>query len=132
MVRFSQHWYLNLETYRRNGQPIRTTMWFVEREGRLYLRTPITAGKVKRIRNRPNVRVAPCDRRGNLKGDWVAGQARLIDPTEAAWVNPLVRRKYGLLKRLLEVRAWLWNIEYVVIEVSISNDGTGSMQAQQV
>lgn len=54
------------------------------------------AGKVKRIRNNPKVRIAPCDMRGNLRGAWVDGRARICAADEAARGQQLLRDKYWL------------------------------------
>ena len=53
---------------------------------------------MKRIRNNPKVRIAPCTFRGNLRGAWVEGRARVCDGDEAAHGQELLRHKYGLLK----------------------------------
>lgn len=97
---FANEKYLNLETSRKTGTPVRTPLWFAEENGQLYIYSLADAGKVKRIRNNPRVRVAPCDMRGKLKGDWVDGQARLLDGDEANHANKLLDDKYGLMKRI--------------------------------
>ncbi|HSO74526.1 MAG TPA: PPOX class F420-dependent oxidoreductase [Blastocatellia bacterium] len=97
---FANEKYLNLETLRKTGTPVRTPLWFAEENGLLYIYSLADAGKVKRIRNNPRVRVAPCDMRGNLKGDWVDGQARLLEGDEANQANRLLDDKYGLMKRI--------------------------------
>lgn len=97
---FANEKYLNLETYRKTGAPVRTPLWFAEENGLLHIYSIADAGKVKRIRNNPRVRVAPCDMRGNLKGDWVNGEARILDGAEADHANSLLDEKYGLMKRI--------------------------------
>lgn len=97
---FANEKYLNLETLRKTGTPVRTPLWFAEENGLLYIYSLADAGKVKRIRNNPRVRVAPCDMRGNLKGDWVDGQARLLEGDEGNHANRLLDDKYGLMKRI--------------------------------
>ena len=61
---FTQQRYLNLETYRKTGQPVATPLWFAVDRGVIYAYSLATAGKVKRIRNNPKVRIAPCDGAG--------------------------------------------------------------------
>jgi PPOX class probable F420-dependent enzyme len=119
LAQFSKQKYVNLETYRKSGLAVRTPLWFVEDQGVLYMRTPAQSAKVKRIRNNPHVRVVPSDVRGNLLGSWQDGEARLIDADEAEWVNQLIKRKYGLLKRLIDLRSKLKRTEAVVIAVRI-------------
>ena len=105
LAQFSNRKYLNLVTYRRSGAAVPTPLWFVEEGGVLYVRTPAGSGKVKRLRNNPRVRVAPSDGRGNPKGAWIEGRARIVvDGAEAVRANRLVYRKYGWRKRLIELR----------------------------
>jgi uncharacterized protein len=42
--------YLNLESIKRDGTPVRTPVWFAEEEDVLHVYTLANAGKVKRIR----------------------------------------------------------------------------------
>jgi PPOX class probable F420-dependent enzyme len=92
--------YISVETYRRNGQAVPTPVWFAEAGGRLYVYSLANAGKVKRIRHTPRVRVAPCDMRGNVTGEWVAGEARILGAAEASRAQTLLRQKYGVLKAI--------------------------------
>ena len=52
--------YLNLATFRKNGEEVRTPVWFAEGNGKLYIMTRNDSGKYKRVRNHPQVKVAPC------------------------------------------------------------------------
>jgi PPOX class probable F420-dependent enzyme len=101
---FKDHKFINLETFKKDGSSVKTPLWFVQHEGVLYMRTPMTTWKVKRIRNNPQVRVAPSDAAGNDKGEWLPGRAEVHPAEEMAWVNDLVIRKYGLLKRVMDWR----------------------------
>jgi hypothetical protein len=90
--------YLNLETFRKSGVGVRTPVWFAQQGEIFYIYSAPDAGKVKRIRNNPKVRIAPCDFRGNLRGAWVDGHARFCNGDEAALGQALLRKKYGWLK----------------------------------
>jgi uncharacterized protein len=101
MQNFEKDTYINLETYRRSGEGMQTPVWFVKADGKLFVRTIANSGKVKRIRNNSCVRVAVCDARGGIQGEWVTGQAHVLAKEEvekARQVNHLLNRKYGLLK----------------------------------
>src|ERR1700730_16714611 len=97
---FAGQKYLNLETYRKNGNAVATPVWFAEDGGVLYIYSLADAGKVKRIRNNPRVRVAPCGMRAKLKGEWVETRARILQGDEAAKGHRLLDEKYGLLKKI--------------------------------
>jgi PPOX class probable F420-dependent enzyme len=114
---FARHKFVNLESYRRSGRAVRTPVWFVESDGRLYVRTAEDAGKVKRIRRNRKVRVAACDYRGRLKGEWVEAAARIVEGEEAERANRLLQGKYGLLRRLIDLGIWLRGLGHVVIAV---------------
>lgn len=109
--------YINLETYRKSGKAVPTPVWFVEQDGVLYVRTVANSGKVKRVRNNPRVRVAACDVRGTVKGEWLPAQAVIAGGDEAEQVNDLLNRKYGLLKRLFDLMGALQRSQYAVIKI---------------
>lgn len=104
MNQFAKQAYVSLETYRKNGAAVATPVWFAESEpGVFYAYSEAAAGKVKRIRNNPNVRIAPCTFRGRVTGEWVAGRARIVEDAESvARGQQLLRRKYPL-KRLFDL-----------------------------
>jgi uncharacterized protein len=114
--------FVMLESYRQNGQAVQTPLLFVEHEAVMYMRTPAVTAKVKRIRRNPAVRVAPCDFFGNVKGDWVSGQAKLIPAGEAEWVNELAKKRHGWFKRLIDLRNSRKQGEFVVIAVHLRNE----------
>ena len=119
LAQFSKQKYVNLETFKKSGQAVRTPLWFIEEHDVLYMRTPAASAKVKRIRNNPSVRIVPSDVRGNPLGTWLEGEAHLIDADDAGWVNELIKRKYGLLKRLIDIRSRLKGTKAVVIAVRV-------------
>ena len=88
------HKYVSLETYRRSGAAVRTPVWFAEAGGALYVYSLANAGKVKRIRANPGVRVAPCDLLGNLKGEWMEAEAHVVDGEEEKRGHALLNLKY--------------------------------------
>lgn len=97
---FANQKYLNLESYRKTGAAVATPVWFAQDGNEIYVYSLAEAGKVKRIRNNPRVRVMPCDFRGGPKGEWVEATARIIDGAEAAKAQRLLDKKYGLMKKI--------------------------------
>ena len=98
IAQFANAKYLNLETFRKTGVGVRTPVWFAQENTTFYIYSASDAGKAKRIRNNPKVRVAPCDMRGNLRGAWVNSRARICEGPEAARGQDLLRHKYGWMK----------------------------------
>jgi uncharacterized protein len=111
IAQFAKAKYMNLETFRKTGVGVCTPVWFAQDSGPaasadsssdgrtiFYVYSTPDSGKEKRIRNNPRVRVAPCNFRGNLRGAWVDGRARICDGAEAAHGQELLRHKYGWMK----------------------------------
>src|SRR5690242_11851491 len=97
---FAGEKYLSLESFRQNGTAVATPVWFAQDARVFYIYSLANAGKVKRIRSNPRVRIAPCDIRGGLKGDWVDARARILDDAGAQRAHRLLDQKYGLIKRI--------------------------------
>ena len=92
--------YINLETYKKDGTPIRTPVWFVIDKDLIYVITRDSTGKVKRLRNNQNVRVTPCSFKGEPKNEWVKGKTEMITGEEADKAIKLRKKKYGMFARL--------------------------------
>ena len=103
LAQYAGQKYLNLETFRKSGEGIKTPVWFVEQDGVLYVRTIADSGKVKRIRNNSRVRIVPCRSRGEPLGEWAEARAELVDADKAEEVNNLLKRKYGLMKSMFDL-----------------------------
>ena len=88
---------ISLVTLRRDGTEVATPVWFVAWQGLLCLRTAAHFGKVRRLRNNPAVRYAPCDWHGSVNGPWLQGTAELIVASDAraAVIDRLLDEKYG-------------------------------------
>lgn len=80
-----------------------TPVWFMIDGRRISVVTRYQTGKVKRLRNNPNVRVAPCGIRGQLKGQWYDGKGFLANQEELNYALRLRKMKYGFKARLAEI-----------------------------
>ena len=88
--------YVNLATFRKSGKEVRTPVWIAPDGDGLVVYTNAKSGKVKRIRNGSRVRLAPCDARGKVRGDWVDAQARMRDePSGRDRGIAAIQQKYG-------------------------------------
>jgi hypothetical protein len=105
LEQFRKQQYLNLETFRRSGEGVKTPVWFAQDGESLYVVTMENSGKVKRIRRNGRVNVAACKMDGRLIGSWVAAQARPVDdPQVRLLANRLLNKKYGLIKKFLDLQ----------------------------
>jgi len=110
--------YLNLETFRRSGESMKTPVWFVEDGGTLYVRTIANSGKVKRIRNNGQVNIAPCKVDGSLLGEWITARAREVtDKDTISKVDHLLDKKYGLMKKMFALSSAIQGRKYTVLEI---------------
>jgi len=95
--------YINLETYRKNGISVITPVWFVIEGKNFFVITKSSTGKIKRLRNNPNIRISPCDFRGKVKGKWLNGLATLKTPDEYPQIINLRNKKYGFRTKLVSL-----------------------------
>jgi PPOX class probable F420-dependent enzyme len=90
-----------LTTYRRNGRPVGTPIHVAVEGDRAFARTWDTTWKVKRIRNNPQVELAPSTFRGRPVGAAVHARARLLTGEEARHAAGVLAHKYRILHGLL-------------------------------
>lgn len=89
--------YVMVTTFRKNGTPVATPVWAARDGDELVLWSQREAGKIKRIRNNPEVVVQACDLRGKTThGAEVPGKARLLDDDVTERVRSTIARKYGI------------------------------------
>ena len=90
-----------LATYRRDGTPVGTPVNVAVDGDRAFVRTWDTAWKVKRIRNNPEVEVAPSTVRGKPTGLAIRAHAKVLSGDESAYAGRALARKYPILHGLL-------------------------------
>ena len=93
--------YLSLTTYRRDGSPVSTPLWFVEDDGRLFVTTAADSYKARRLRRNPAAMVAPCNARGVVNGDAVPAHVEFLPEADRARVDRLLSEKYRIDKILV-------------------------------
>lgn len=110
--------YLNLTTFRKNGVPVITTVWFALANAKIYVWTAKESGKVKRIRHNAKVQIAPSTHLGRPRGPSVAATTRILSVTEQRTVEPVMNRKYGWQKKFFELLARLQGHEQLYLEIT--------------
>lgn len=86
--------YVRLTTFRRDGTPVVTPVWFALEDGALYAWTDERTGKVKRVRNEPRVTVGTCNARGTPTGPAYAARARILTADEGRHAYALLTSRY--------------------------------------
>ena len=120
----SEHKYCLLTSYRKDGTPVSTPVWFGIEGERLYVRSGGQDWKVKRIRRNPRVLVAPCTARGRPVGDPMVGVARVLDPDEWPRAESALRAHYGLGRKLYRLSRRRLDVAY--LEISAPGEATSS------
>ena len=100
--------YVSFATFRKSGDLVATPVWCAEDSGDYFIFSAGDAGKVKRLRNSSRARMAVCDMRGKLLGEWHAAEAEVLsDPGDIERALRALRRKYGVQMWLADVGAKL-------------------------
>ena len=101
--------YINLATFRRSGESVKTPVWFAVLDGKLYVVTDGTSAKVKRLRATKRVLVAPCNPWGGVTGDWHDGSGRVVtDRRLIGKAQAALQKKYGWQMWLLDTVSQLF------------------------
>ena len=106
--------YVLVATYKRDGEAVATPVWAALDGERLVFRTEGDTAKLRRIRNDPRVRVAPCTARGKPTGPPVDATARATGPDDEAAERALAA-KYGFQRRFYERLAPYGELVYVEV-----------------
>jgi uncharacterized protein len=104
--------YISLSTFRKSGAAVSTPVWFGEQGEKLYVMTRSDSWKYKRIRNNPQVRLAPCTVRGKTTGPAFAATARILPPENWLSARKTLRSKYWLMRI-----SFFWSKKNVYIEI---------------
>ena len=92
--------YISLETYRKNNLPVKTPVWFVIKNDLIYVVTRDQTGKVKRLRNNLQVKIAICTIRGKVTGRWMSGTAKILTDEETQEAVKWRDKKYGFMAKI--------------------------------
>jgi len=94
--------YLLLRTQRRDGSFVATPIWFAADGDRLWFRSGVDAGKIRRLRTTPVVELTPCNWKGRIAtgAPTLVGTARVVDGVEADLADRRLAARYG----------WEWNV----------------------
>jgi PPOX class probable F420-dependent enzyme len=109
--------YCVLVTYKKDGTPMPSPLWFGVGDGKVYAESGANDWKIKRIGNNPQVRVAPCNSRGVPKGAPFTGTARILSGPDAEAADHFIQANYGWYRTVYE-RLLAHRLPTVVIEVT--------------
>jgi PPOX class probable F420-dependent enzyme len=112
------HKFIALTTFRKNGLGVLTPVWFAVDGEKFYIWTEIGSGKAKRIRNNPQVQVAPSDMAGKVLGPGFMARARMMAPEEWPAADQIYQKKYGLQLTLFRAAGQLRGGKQVFLEIT--------------
>ncbi|MEU6079297.1 PPOX class F420-dependent oxidoreductase [Streptomyces sp. NPDC047108] len=103
LARFVRQGCVLLTTRKRDGTTVGTPVHIAVEGDHAYIRTFGKAGKAKRMRNFPDVEIAPSTRRGKPTGPALKAHVRLLEQgsEENAHAAGLIERKYPVVQRYL-------------------------------
>lgn len=88
--------YMSFATRKKSGEFVATPVWFAPEGDSYYVFSAGNAGKVKRLRNFSESRIAPCTVRGLVTGDWIDTRAFVLESKkDQDTALRALRRKYG-------------------------------------
>lgn len=95
--------YISIETMKKNGESVKTPVWFVIRDELIVVITRDQTGKFKRIKNNNKVNIAICSIRGNVSGKLIPGTATILLKEK---INDAVKwrdEKYGFISKIAKL-----------------------------
>ncbi|WP_372747933.1 PPOX class F420-dependent oxidoreductase [Litorivivens sp.] len=108
MSELDKHQYVLLGTRKKDGSMVDTPVWFAQQGKTVYMFSAGNAGKVKRLRNFSDARLAPCTVSGKALGEFVPATATLLDDDASVReAHQQLVKKYGWQMRLLDLGARL-------------------------
>lgn len=88
--------YISLETFKRDGNGVKTPVWCAPLDDDIVVFSESRAFKVKRLRRDAKIRVAPCDVRGKVIGEWCSGTGQIVElDAEQSRAYQALHKKYG-------------------------------------
>lgn len=89
---------ISLVTFKKDGTRVATPVWFNVIDGKIFVTTPPSSWKVKRIANNPRVEFAACTQRGKVTGPIFTGRARVLPDEELPAILTAKRKRYPLAR----------------------------------
>jgi uncharacterized protein len=92
---------VSLTTFRKDGSPVATAIWFYVEGDRLFTTTHASAAKLKRLARNSSVEIAVCTQSGKVKGPVYTGTARVMSSVETVDVMKKKQRRYPVHRLMM-------------------------------
>ncbi len=121
LKQFEKQQFLNIETFRKNGEGVKTPVWFARDGETLHIWTGAGSGKTKRILRDGKVRIVPSTASGDPVGEWTHANAIVENSAEnVQFTEQLFKNKYGLTFIFLRWLNKSRGNKYVAIKVNVN------------
>ncbi len=107
-----------LVTFKRDGSAVPTPVWAAVADGRAYVRSERSSGKLKRLRRDARLLVAPCTVRGEPLAAPLEASARVLAPAEEPIAERALSRRYGLGRELFERAMDALRVDMCFLEIA--------------
>jgi PPOX class probable F420-dependent enzyme len=98
------HQHVLLVTYKRDGTPVPSPVWFALEGDTLFVWTEVNAYKAKRLQRDPHALIAVCSPLGAPLADPIAATGRVLtDEAERQHAAAVLKSQWGLARRLFEL-----------------------------
>ncbi|TDG12930.1 PPOX class F420-dependent oxidoreductase [Seongchinamella unica] len=95
--------YMSLATRKKSGEWVATPVWFAPLAGSYYVFSAGHAGKVKRLRNFSDARIARCTVTGRITGETFEADAFVLEGKDEATALKALHLKYGLKMKITDI-----------------------------
>ena len=120
LQQFENQQYICIETFRKNGQAVKTPTWFVLEQETLLVWTEASSGKVKRIRNNGKTNIVPSRGDGAPVGEWVSTIVEMDDSIEVLKdTRQKLKRKYGFIFNMFELLGRMRRAQYTSLKIRV-------------
>lgn len=92
--------YISVETYKKDGTSVKTPVWFTIKDNLVYVVTRDQTGKIKRLKNNHNVKIATCNIKGKISGKLISGTAEILGEHETKEAVKRRDKKYGFFSKV--------------------------------
>jgi PPOX class probable F420-dependent enzyme len=93
---------ISLTTYYKSGKGVATPVEFVKSGDVLYVSTRVGSYKVKRVKNDPNAKIAPCTMRGKITGPEIQVKCRVLPKDEETIAREALKAHFsGFIRKIL-------------------------------
>lgn len=110
--------YTLLTTFRRDGTAVAVPVWAAMDNGRLFVRSERTAGKVKRLARHGRAEIAPCDAVGRAFAAGTPAHGRILPDDEELIAERALAHRYGRVREAFERIVDLMRVDMCYLELT--------------